>query len=84
MPCPVCPPRAGVNTASGVRGLGVEEAAALESRIGVATRTRGAGGGTRDCSPASFFSLSGGGGVKSRFKIYSPGYTVRDRAVLNG
>ena len=42
----VRPPRRGVNTASGVRGLGVEEVIVLEERaIGVATRTRGAGGG---------------------------------------
>ena len=42
---PVRPPRTGVNTATGVRGLGVEEVVVLEVRIGVATRTRGAGGG---------------------------------------
>ena len=37
---PVCPPRTGVKSASGVRGLGAEEDVALEIRIGVATRTR--------------------------------------------
>ena len=42
---PVCPPRTGVNTASGVRGQGVEEVAVLEVWIGVATHTCGAGGG---------------------------------------
>ena len=42
---PVRPPRTGVNTAPGVRGLGVEEVVVLEVRTGVATRTRGAGGG---------------------------------------
>ena len=42
---PVRPPRTGVKTAFGVRGLGVEEFVVLEVRIGVATRTRGAGGG---------------------------------------
>jgi len=41
---PVRPPRTGVNTASGVQGLGVEEVVVLGVRIGVATRTRGAGG----------------------------------------
>ena len=41
---PVRPPRTGVNTASGVRGLGVEEVEVLEIWIRVATRTRGAGG----------------------------------------
>ena len=34
-----------MNAAPGVRGLGVEEVAVFEVRIGVATRTRGAGGG---------------------------------------
>ena len=34
----VRPPRTGVNTASGARGLGVEEVAVLEVRTGVATR----------------------------------------------
>ena len=34
-----------MNTASGIRGLGVEEVAVLEVRIGVATRTRGEGCG---------------------------------------
>jgi len=42
---PVRSPRAGVNTAAIVRGLGVEEAEVLKVRIGVATRARGAGGG---------------------------------------
>ena len=42
---PFRPPRTGVNTASGVRGLGVEEVVVLEIRIGVATHTCGAGGG---------------------------------------
>jgi len=38
---PVHPPRrTGVNTASGVQGLGVKEVAVLEVRIGVATRTQ--------------------------------------------
>jgi len=42
---PVRSPRTGVNTAPGIRGLGVEEVVVLEVWIGVATRTRGAGGG---------------------------------------
>ena len=42
---PVRPPRTGVNTTSGVRGLGVEEVALLEVRIRVATHTCGTGGG---------------------------------------
>jgi len=42
---PVRPPETGVNTASDVRGLGVEKAAVLKVRTGVATRARGAGGG---------------------------------------
>ena len=42
---PVCPPRMGVNTASGARGLGVEEVAVFRVRTGVATRTCGAGRG---------------------------------------
>jgi len=42
---PVRPPRTGVSTVSGVRGLGVEEVLVLEVRIRVATRMRGAGGG---------------------------------------
>ena len=42
---PVRSPRTGVNTTSGVRGLGVEEVIVLEVRIGVATSTCGAGGG---------------------------------------
>jgi len=45
---PVRPPRTGVNTAPDVRGLGVEEVVISSQsydRIGVATRTRGAGGG---------------------------------------
>jgi len=37
--------RTGVSTVPGVRGLGVEEVAVLDIRIGIATRTRGAGGG---------------------------------------
>ena len=41
---PVRPPRSGVSTVSGVRGLGVEEVLVLKVRIGVATRTRGASG----------------------------------------
>ena len=40
-----------VNTASGVRGLGVEKVVVLEVRIGVATRTRGAG--DKDFQPKS-------------------------------
>ena len=42
---PVRSPRTGVSNVPGVWGLGVEEVAVLEVRIGVATRTRGAGGG---------------------------------------
>ena len=42
---PVRSPRTGLRTLPGVRGLRVEEVAVLEVRIGVATRTRGAGGG---------------------------------------
>jgi len=42
---PVRSPRTGVKTAPGIRGLGVEEVVVLEVWIGVATRTRGAGGG---------------------------------------
>ena len=34
-----------MNTAPGVRGMGVEEAVVLEVRIGVPTHARGAGGG---------------------------------------
>ena len=41
---PVRPPRTGVNAASGVRGMGVEEAVVLEVRIRVANRARGTGG----------------------------------------
>jgi len=41
----VRPPQRGVNIASGVRGLGVEQAVVLEFQIGVAPRARGAGGG---------------------------------------
>ena len=41
---PVCVPRTGVKTASGVRELGVGEFVVLEVRTGVATRARGAGG----------------------------------------
>ena len=41
---PVHPPRTGVNTASGIRGQGVEEDV-VKVRIGVATRTSGACGG---------------------------------------
>jgi len=41
----------GLNTAAGARGLGVEEAAVLEVGIGVATRTRGAGGGQDEVAP---------------------------------
>ena len=40
----VNPPRTGANTAPVVRGPGVEEVVVLEVKIGVATRTRGAGG----------------------------------------
>ena len=42
---PVRSPRTGVSTVPFARKLGVEEIAVLEVRIGVATRTRGAGGG---------------------------------------
>ena len=37
--------RPGVDAAPGVRGMGVKEVVVLEVRSGVATRTRGAGGG---------------------------------------
>jgi len=37
------PPRAGVNTAPGVRMLGAAEVVVLEVRTGVATHARGAG-----------------------------------------
>jgi len=40
----VRPPRTGVNAASLVRGLGVEEVEVIEATIGVATRERDAGG----------------------------------------
>jgi len=42
---PVRPPRTGVNAASGVQVLGVEEAELLEVRTGVATHARDAGSG---------------------------------------
>ena len=41
----VRPPRTGMSTSSGFRGLGAERVVVLEVRIGVATRARGAGGG---------------------------------------
>jgi len=52
---PVRPPGVGVNTAPGVRGLGVEGVIVLEIRTGATSRTRGAGGkrlqANRACGP---------------------------------
>jgi hypothetical protein len=42
---PICPPRTGVDAASGVKELSVEDAEVLEVWIGVAARARSTGRG---------------------------------------
>ena len=73
---PVCPPRTGVNTASAVWGLGVEEVVVLEVRIGVATRTNGAGGGRLQANELIRFLDFRLSGIKGVQAVVSPPFQI--------